>query len=142
VVAICRGKPKWYRGRSYDVLAPTWQMLKMPLEEYNVHYDRLLAGLDPRKVVADLGDDAIMLCHEKPNVCCHRRRVAEWLETELGIVVPEWGFERSQILPYAEQPEDEDDLPVEWRLTPAKKSAGDGLKMSEPGETSQFKLFF
>ena len=41
-----------------------------------------------------------MLCFEKFNDRCHRRFVAEWLETSLGIVIPEFGYEREQSLPY------------------------------------------
>jgi hypothetical protein len=40
-------------------------------------------------VVEDLGEDAIMLCWEAPGEYCHRRQAVGWLETELGIVVPE-----------------------------------------------------
>jgi hypothetical protein len=42
-----------------------------------------------------------MLCWEKPGEGCHRRICAEWLETALGIVVPEFGLPREDCLPYA-----------------------------------------
>jgi uncharacterized protein (DUF488 family) len=48
-----------------------------------------LSKLDPQKVFSDLGQDAILLCWEKPGEDCHRRLVAEWLEGLLGIKVPE-----------------------------------------------------
>jgi hypothetical protein len=64
--------------------------------EYEILYrDQVLSKLDPQKVYDDLGEDAILLCHEKwddiksGKAFCHRRIVAEWLEEELGIEVPE-----------------------------------------------------
>src|ERR1039458_1845180 len=47
---------------------------------------------------------AIILCWESFNVRCHRRLVAEWLEEKLGIVVPELDHERTESLPFSEQP--------------------------------------
>jgi len=103
-VCIARGKPAWYKGRVDLRLAPTWDMLKMSLEGYNEHFDAILAALDARALYDELGDRAVLLCWEAPNVCCHRRRVAEWFESELGVVVPELGLERAEVLAYAEAP--------------------------------------
>lgn len=103
-VAISRGVPGWFKGRQYLDLAPTRAMLALPLPEFNRQYEELLSKLDPQKVLADLGDTAVLLCWEAPNECCHRRQVAEHLEKHLGIVITEAGFERSQILPYAQMP--------------------------------------
>lgn len=50
----------------------------------------------PDRVVEFLGADAILLCWEPAGQFCHRRLVAEWLETSLGIVVPEWTVEAKQ----------------------------------------------
>jgi hypothetical protein len=47
---------------------------------------------------------AIILCWESFNVRCHRRLVVEWPEEELDIVVPELGHERSESVPFSEQP--------------------------------------
>jgi hypothetical protein len=38
-----------------------------------------------------------MLCWEAPGEFCHRRLVAEWLEGELGIQVPEWKLEQPDV---------------------------------------------
>jgi len=73
-------------------------------ELFNSEYRKQLATLDPRQVAEDLGSDAILLCWESFNVRCHRRRVAEWLEEKLGIVVPELGHERGESMPFSEQP--------------------------------------
>jgi hypothetical protein len=95
-VSIARGAPKWFTGRVYLPLAPTWAMLKMTRPDYDRAYDALLAGLDPDQVAKDLGDGAVLLCWERPNIeACHRRRVAEFLEDALRLVVPEWGFPRT-----------------------------------------------
>jgi len=98
-VAISQGIPEWYKGRVYKDLAPSWNLVKIKdAEEYTRRYkEEVLNRLDPKKVYKDLGDDAILLCWEKPGEFCHRRLVAEWLEETLGIKVPELGFEIEQI---------------------------------------------
>ncbi len=103
-VSISIKPPYWYRKDKELQLAPTVAMLGMTAEEYNIEYDAILAKLDPKDIFESLGDNAVLLCFESPNVCCHRRRVAEWFETSLGIVVPEYGFERHEILAYLDQP--------------------------------------
>jgi hypothetical protein len=103
-VAISRGIPVWFSGRREQSLAPSWAMLKMPPAEYDEHFAHLLATLDPRTVYEQLGEQAVLLCWERPNVRCHRRLVAEWLERALGVVIPEFGLERRESLPFAAQP--------------------------------------
>lgn len=94
-VAICRFMPRWMRfsGRRYPALAPTPAMLKMDEQASEAAYRAQLEKLDPRQVYLDLltlaSIDAVLLCHEKPGAPCHRRTVARWLETALGIDVPE-----------------------------------------------------
>ena len=94
-IAICRYMPRWihFLGRKYPALAPTSAMLKMDAESFDDAYDILLAALDPRQVYIDLvalaGVDALLLCHEKPGIPCHRLTVARWLEVALEIDVPE-----------------------------------------------------
>jgi hypothetical protein len=89
VVSIALWAPRWYRGRRYPALAPRREMLKMDEASYRVEYQKILDSLDPRKVFEDLGEDAILLCWERPGKFCHRRLVAEWLEQNLGVTVPE-----------------------------------------------------
>jgi hypothetical protein len=106
-VAIARGVPRWYTGRRYMALAPTWDMIKnMNPLEYNEAFDKMLSRLDAAKVYEDLGDGAILLCWEKPGDYCHRRRVAEWLEEELGVVIPEFGFSREDTVSYEKMTRD------------------------------------
>jgi len=89
-VSISLYPPRGWTGRRYKALAPTRQMLKMTNGEYRAAYQEILDRLDPRKVYQELGEDAILLCWEKPGEFCHRRLVAEWLERELGVEVPEY----------------------------------------------------
>lgn len=97
-VATSQGIPKWFRGRVYKALAPHRWMLKIgangdPKEEARfrtLYYEKILALLDVHHVVADLGENALLLCWEDPDSYCHRRLAAEWIERETGIVVPEW----------------------------------------------------
>jgi hypothetical protein len=83
-VSISRGKPRYLKGgwkchcqpgctaRDYDALAPSWAALKGTDDEYNASFAAQLAALDPRAVFADLGANAVLLCHCKPNVFCPR----------------------------------------------------------------------
>ena len=95
-VSIARWPPRWWGARRrYIALAPSADLLKrskegLPWQEYCAEYQRnVLAKLDPAKVSADLGPDAILLCWESPGEECHRRLVAEWLEKSLNIKIPE-----------------------------------------------------
>jgi len=97
-VAISRTQPKGWTGRVYEPLAPSWRLLAEALSgeideaEYSRRYRaEVLSKLDPARVYADLGEDAVLLCWEKPGAFCHRRLVAEWFEETLGVSVPEVG---------------------------------------------------
>jgi hypothetical protein len=104
-VGISRGIPRWFKGRRELRLAPSWAMLQqMTKAEYDDHFARLLAKLDPRELYDSLGANAVLLCWEAPGVRCHRRRAAEWFEESLGVKVPEVGFKRSQCACYSELP--------------------------------------
>lgn len=89
-VAISRGRPKGWEGRSVWELCPTWQMLKLPEDEFYRQYDEQLAKADPHKVVESLGEgDVALLCWEKDLPRCHRHRVVSWLE-DAGYSVEEF----------------------------------------------------
>lgn len=68
-------------------------MLKMDATPFDALFWAQLEALDPQLVYRDLvalaGSDALLLCHEKPGIPCHRLTVASWLEATLGIEVPE-----------------------------------------------------
>ncbi len=97
-VAISNGTRGYHPIRKYPPLVPPWSLVKdsragvITDADFNRAYLRQLRRLDPRRVQAELLDghvDVIMLCWEAPGENCHRRLAARWLETELGIVVPE-----------------------------------------------------
>jgi hypothetical protein len=103
-LGIARGKPKFFTGPSELRLAPSWAMLKMTRPEYDARFAALLAGLEPRELYDALGEDAVLLCWEKPGEGCHRRLVAEWFEASLAVVVPELGVPREQTPTYRDTP--------------------------------------
>lgn len=91
-VSIARSARYW-SGRRYAPLYPTWEMIKMTSQsEYEkVYRAEVLDKLDALQVYQDLGEDAVLLCHESAAKCesgeefCHRHIVAKWLEEELWI---------------------------------------------------------
>jgi hypothetical protein len=92
VVAISWKKPRGRNFPSYDRLAPQPWMLKLRPETYLRHYtEKVLDLLDPQETLSLL-NGKILCCWERPGVFCHRRIVAEWIQTHCGIVVPEWGW--------------------------------------------------
>ncbi len=99
-VAICRGVPSWFKGRIYSPLAPSWELLqqgkrsKIPPHVCALeYYKEVLSLLNPSQVYKDLGENAILLCWEKPGDFCHRRIVAVWLEKKLNVRVHELDYE-------------------------------------------------
>lgn len=95
-VAICRGKPKRFNGRCVDELAPTWPMMKMPLNDFLDSYGKMIERLDATEVAQtiwdgrDRGCEAVaLMCYERDAGECHRHVVADWM-TKAGIEVAEW----------------------------------------------------
>ena len=100
LVGISNTHPKgldWLNGlRLYRPLCPGWDLVKtykngkITRDEYvYLYHQEILNRLDPSKVYEDLGEDAILLCWEKPGIFCHRRIVAQWLYDNLQIKVNE-----------------------------------------------------
>ena len=94
-VSIAGKAPDGFKGRQYKILAPKiWFFKKYKLdgdvdyytEQYNAE---VLDQLDPKEVLRDLGEDAVILCWEKPGQFCHRRLVAQWLNEKLGLDIKE-----------------------------------------------------
>ena len=95
-VAICRYPPAYYTGRIYSTLAPGEKLLRefklgwVSQESFIARYqEETLSKLSAKQVFNDLGESAVLLCHEKTGEFCHRHIVAKWLESELSINVPE-----------------------------------------------------
>jgi len=100
-IAISRSVPRYIRSgyRVYRTLAPGPWFKSVSYGQYREKYFHQLSLLDPLQVWNALhhlaGDhEPVLLCYEKgpfdSGNFCHRRMVAEWFETELGFVVPEW----------------------------------------------------
>ncbi len=100
LVGISNSKPKgieWINHiRSYPPLCPGWKLVSktkqglITQDRYvELYYEQVLNKLDPSKVYADLGEDAILLCWEKPGRFCHRTIVAQWFYEHLEIKVNE-----------------------------------------------------
>ncbi len=103
-VSISRGKPKWFDGRSFDLLAPEWIWIRnfregvWTWEQYAAAYNGLLSELDAENVCASLGDGAVMLCFcDVPSQKCHRELVSVWIERETNLIVPELGTKGGQM---------------------------------------------
>jgi hypothetical protein len=86
----------WFQTvRIYKPLCPNWDLIqkyktnKISKEEYEQIYSKFLNLLDPMEVYADLGENAILLCWERPGVFCHRQIVAKWIYDSLDIKVNE-----------------------------------------------------
>jgi hypothetical protein len=97
---VPRGQPAGYR--IFRKLAPGTWFNSVSVEEYRSRYLAQLNELDAGKVVEEImalaGDRVpVLVCYEspvKPGDFCHRGFVSAWLEEQLGLAVPELGFEK------------------------------------------------
>lgn len=94
-VSIAAKSPDWFQGDHCRILAPPLYLVynyKKHQDEtfYRILYhNKVLARLNPADVYSML-DGKVLLCYEQPGDFCHRRLVAEWFLSELGVMVPEW----------------------------------------------------
>ncbi len=94
-VSIAGKAPDWYKGREFKILAPKYWFFKKYKEDgdkefYSIQYSKeILDKLDPIEIYNTLGENAVLLCWEKPGEFCHRHLVAEWLTYHLDISVTE-----------------------------------------------------
>jgi uncharacterized protein DUF488 len=102
IVSISRGRPRWplpFRYRRYDELAPSdraWA--QQDQRAFRASYEQQLREIGARTILERLaeigaGRPCVLLCWERdptdPETPCHRRYLAELLEREAGIAVPE-----------------------------------------------------
>ena len=81
------------------------ELINWYIKEY---YDARLKDLDLYELLDTLkikfGENIILLCHELPGIklnkthFCHRRLVADWIELETGIVIPEVSIYKNGII--------------------------------------------
>ena len=91
--------PRLYLWQYYDQNPDNLseeELIDWYIEEF---YNLRLKGLDVNELLNTLkekfGEDIILLCHELPGPIinkehfCHRRLLADWIELETGILIPE-----------------------------------------------------
>ena len=107
-VSIALYPPLWFEGLRYSALAPTRHMFQerksglLSDTDFERRYASDVLGKWPthEELLADLSrflganapagtEEVTLLCFEKPGLLCHRRFLAEWLESR-GVAVPEW----------------------------------------------------
>ena len=96
-IGIAVRPPAWFHGTSYLLLAPRYDMLRMPIKQYDVEFQKILKRLNINTVMDDLkrfsqGRRAALLCFEKDRNDCHRLQVAQWIEELTGMTVNEYGI--------------------------------------------------
>jgi len=102
-LSISGKAPDWYSGPQYRILAPKYGFFSAykageidSVGYTECYYDQVLRHLDASQVyqylVQTYGENVTLLCYEKPGDFCHRRLVADWFETYLGIPVLELKF--------------------------------------------------
>jgi hypothetical protein len=89
-VAISPGCAEMVQGELYKKLAPHWEIMKIDNEAtfWRLYHEMVLSHLNTVHVADDL-EGKVLLCWELPGQFCHRLLVAEWLEKNLLIEVPE-----------------------------------------------------
>lgn len=99
-VSTARSQPRGFNLPALPKLAPAAWLLRaykdgeIDAGYYTACYDEQLAGLDAAGIVSYLhafadGLEPVLCCWESAGLFCHRRLVAEWLQRQLDIEVPE-----------------------------------------------------
>ena len=103
-----------YGGIEFPPLMPSEKLLKMYKEglswqAYASDYNLQLECLNPSatyerlyEIAESIGvHEPVLLCWESAKTLdtnpCHRRLVAQWFESELGVIVPEWTKDNAQL---------------------------------------------
>ena len=104
--------PKLYLWQYYDQNPDNLsedELIDWYIKEF---YDLRLKDLNPYQLMDTLkqkfGEKIILLCHELPGLeinkehFCHRRLLADWIELETGIVIPELSINESGVITFEE----------------------------------------
>lgn len=91
--------PRLYLWQYYDTNPDNLteeELIDWYIKEF---YELRLKELNPNELLNNLknkfGEEIILLCHELPSLklnkehFCHRRLLADWIELETGIIIPE-----------------------------------------------------
>jgi len=87
----------------YKALAPNFRLLdnfkkkKISEEKFIVQYKEMLSELDPNNVLEHInlltaGLEPILMCNCAKTKFCHRHLVANWLESNTGIIIKELNY--------------------------------------------------
>lgn len=101
-IAITAYKPKWFNGLFYQKLSPpallvdSYKKEEITKDEYSIlYYEFILSKLNQNQIYNEIinqfGDDATLLCYEKPDDFCHRHLVREWFRRK-NIIINELEF--------------------------------------------------
>ena len=94
-VSIARRAPSYFSGREYLKLAPPEYLFRKYLLDEDSNFFQqyytaeVLDKLDPMEVIQDIGNDAVLLCWEKPGLFCHRKLIVDWFKDTMGLIVSE-----------------------------------------------------
>lgn len=97
-IGISNTHPDFFKGAVLSRLAPPWQLVvsrregRIDDEEFAAKYLECLdedRGLNAESIYNLIPDEAVLLCYEKSGDFCHRRVLADFLESHLNIQVKE-----------------------------------------------------
>lgn len=80
-----------------------YKKLRKEIEDEYIksYYDIRLKNLNVKELLYTLkekyGENIILLCHEEINEFCHRRLIADYIELETGIYIPEISVENNKV---------------------------------------------
>lgn len=110
--AYKRMSPKLYMWQYYDSNPDKLSEEELIDWYINEFYKTRLKMLNPYDLLDTLkqefGEEIVLLCHEFPNTkinkeyFCHRRLVADWIELETGITIPELSIDKNGTVEYKE----------------------------------------
>jgi len=101
LISISNSIPREIKQRlpniiTYKPLCPTWKIVQdykrqiISKDEYSkIYIGCFLDKLNATRVYQELGEDAILLCWERPDKFCHRHIVSNWLSNSLNIQITE-----------------------------------------------------
>ena len=70
-----------------------WKNGKISNDQFKeLYYKTVLEKIDIENLLKKLGDNAVLICYEKPGDFCHRHLFAEYLKEKIGLEVVEIKF--------------------------------------------------
>lgn len=70
-----------------------WKNGEFDNEKYvELYKETVLEKIDIEELIKKIGEDAVLLCYEKPEDFCHRHIAADYIEKKTGISIKEIKF--------------------------------------------------